>query len=93
MENVFENLARLRITLSKTLNKLNNSIVNSITYYPFIVDALCVAQTFSDLILVWVEEQFLELKDIWSQCARHFGVDRWYRLVKFLLLLVPSTFQ
>ena len=40
---VFENLDRLRITLSKTLNKLNNSIVSSITCYPFIVDALCVA--------------------------------------------------
>ena len=40
---VFENLDRLRITLSQTLNRLNNSIVSSITCYPFIVDALCVA--------------------------------------------------
>ena len=40
---VFENLDRLRITLSQTLNKLDNSIVSSITCYPFIVDALCVA--------------------------------------------------
>jgi transposase len=40
---VFENLAPLRITLSKILNKLNNSIISSITCYPFIVDALCVA--------------------------------------------------
>ena len=40
---VFESLDLLRITLSKTLNKLNNSIVSSITCYPFIVDALCVA--------------------------------------------------
>ena len=30
---VFENLDLLRITLSKTLNKLNNSIVSSITCY------------------------------------------------------------
>jgi hypothetical protein len=27
------------------------------------------------LWLVWVGEQFLELKDIWSQYARRFGVD------------------
>ncbi len=40
---VFESLDLLRITLSKTLNKLNNSIVSSITCYPFIVDALCAA--------------------------------------------------
>ncbi|VEP15791.1 hypothetical protein H1P_3700008 [Hyella patelloides LEGE 07179] len=40
---VFENLEFLRITLSKILHKLNNSIISSITCYPFIVDALCVA--------------------------------------------------
>jgi hypothetical protein len=34
------------------------------------------------LWLVWVGEQFLELKDIWSQYARRFGVDRWYRFAK-----------
>ena len=34
------------------------------------------------LWLVWVGEQFLELKDIWSQYARRFGVDHWYRFVK-----------
>jgi hypothetical protein len=34
------------------------------------------------LWLVWVGEQFLELKDIWSQYARRFGVDHWYRLAK-----------
>ena len=31
---------------------------------------------------MWVGEQFLELKDIWSQYARRFGVDHWYRLAK-----------
>ena len=40
---VFENLDRLRITLDKILNQLTLSIVSSITCYPFIVDALCVA--------------------------------------------------
>ncbi len=34
------------------------------------------------LRLVWLGEQFLELKDIWSQYARRFGVDHWYRLAK-----------
>jgi hypothetical protein len=34
------------------------------------------------LWLVWVGEQFLELKDIWKQYARRFGVDHWYRFAK-----------
>jgi hypothetical protein len=34
------------------------------------------------LWLVWVGEQFLELKDIWTQYARRFGVDHWYRFAK-----------
>jgi hypothetical protein len=34
------------------------------------------------LWLVWVGEQFLELKDIWCQYARRFGVDHWYRFAK-----------
>jgi hypothetical protein len=34
------------------------------------------------LWLVWVGEQFLKLKDIWSQYARRFGVDHWYRFAK-----------
>ncbi len=34
------------------------------------------------LWLVWVGEQFLELKDIWCQYARRFGVDHWYRFTK-----------
>ena len=34
------------------------------------------------LWLVWVGEQFLELKDVWCQYARRFGVDHWYRLAK-----------
>ncbi len=29
------------------------------------------------LWLVWVGEQFLELKDVWCQYARRFGVDHW----------------
>ena len=40
---IFESLYLLRTTLRKTLNKLDKSIVSSITCYPFIVDALCVA--------------------------------------------------
>ena len=34
------------------------------------------------LWLVWVGEQFLELKESWSQYARRFGVDHWYRFAK-----------
>ncbi len=34
------------------------------------------------LWLVWVGEQFLELKDVWCQYARRFGVDHWYRFAK-----------
>jgi hypothetical protein len=34
------------------------------------------------LWLVWVGERFLELRDIWSQYARRFGVDHWYRFAK-----------
>ena len=34
------------------------------------------------LWLVWIGEQFLELKDIWTQYARRFGVDHWYRFAK-----------
>jgi hypothetical protein len=34
------------------------------------------------LWLVWVGEQFLELEAIWSQYARRFGVDHWYRFAK-----------
>lgn len=34
------------------------------------------------LWLVWVGEQFLELKEIWRQYARRFGVDHWYRFAK-----------
>jgi hypothetical protein len=43
------------------------------------------------LWLVWVGEQFLELKDIWSQYARRFGVEHWYRFAKQRLhWTVPS---
>lgn len=34
------------------------------------------------LWLVWVGEQFLELTAIWTQYARRFGVDHWYRFTK-----------
>ena len=34
------------------------------------------------LWLVWIGEQFLELTDIWTQYARRFGVDHWYRFAK-----------
>jgi hypothetical protein len=34
------------------------------------------------LWLVWVGEQFLGLKDIWSQYAQRFGIDHWYRFAK-----------
>ena len=34
------------------------------------------------LWLVWVGEQFLQLKDIWSQYNRRFAVDHWYRFAK-----------
>ncbi len=34
------------------------------------------------LWLVWVGEQFLKFKGIWSQYARRFGVDHWYRFTK-----------
>lgn len=34
------------------------------------------------LWLVWFGEQFLELKDVWCQYARRFGVDHWYRFAK-----------
>ena len=34
------------------------------------------------LWLVWIGEQFLELEDVWSQYARRFGVDHWYRFAK-----------
>ena len=34
------------------------------------------------LWLVWVGQPFLELKDIWRQYARRFGVDHWYRFAK-----------
>ncbi len=34
------------------------------------------------LWLVWLGEQFLELKDIWQHYARRFGVDHWYRFAK-----------
>ena len=37
---------------------------------------------YRSLWLVWVGEQFLELKDIWSQYAQRFGVDHWYRFAK-----------
>ena len=40
------------------------------------------------LWLVWVGEQFLELKDIWRQYARRFRVDHWYRFAKQRLLLL-----
>jgi len=31
------------------------------------------------LWLVWVGEEFLALEQVWSQYARRFGVDHWYR--------------
>jgi DDE superfamily endonuclease len=34
------------------------------------------------LWLVWVGQQFLELDKVWSQYARRFGVDHWYRFAK-----------
>ena len=34
------------------------------------------------LFLLWNMIDFLELKDIWSQYARRFGVDHWYRFAK-----------
>ncbi len=48
------------------------------------------------LWLVWVGEQFLELKDVWCQYARRFGVDHWYRFAKQRLhwtLPILSTAQ
>ena len=43
------------------------------------------------LWLVWVGEQFLELTDIWTQYARRFGVDHWYRFAKQRLhWILPS---
>ena len=32
--------------------------------------------------LVWVGEEFLALEKVWSQYARRFGVDHWYRFAK-----------
>ena len=34
------------------------------------------------LWLVWLGEQFLELKNIWPHYTRRFGVDHWYRFAK-----------
>ncbi|MGB5634813.1 MAG: NF041680 family putative transposase [Waterburya sp.] len=34
------------------------------------------------LWLVWVGEEFLSLEKVWSQYARRFGVDHWYRFSK-----------
>ncbi len=34
------------------------------------------------LWLVWVGEEFLELKEVWKQYARRFRVDHWYRFAK-----------
>ncbi len=34
------------------------------------------------LWLVWVGEEFLELKDVWTEYARRFRVDHWYRFAK-----------
>lgn len=34
------------------------------------------------LWLVWVGEEFLTLEKVWSQYARRFGVDHWYRFAK-----------
>ncbi len=45
------------------------------------------------LWLVWVGEQFLELKDIWSQYARRFGVDHWYRFAKQRLHWTLANFS
>jgi DDE superfamily endonuclease len=46
------------------------------------LDSQGYAQKYRPLWLVWVGEQFLELKDIWRQYARRFGVDHWYRFAK-----------
>ena len=46
------------------------------------LDSQGVAQKRRPLWLVWVGEQFLELKDIWQQYARRFRVDHWYRFAK-----------
>ena len=37
---------------------------------------------YRSLWLVWIGEQFLPLTDAWSQYARRFGVDHWYRFAK-----------
>ena len=34
------------------------------------------------LWLIWVGEEFLALEEIWSQYARRFGIDHWYRFAK-----------
>lgn len=34
------------------------------------------------LWLIWVGEVFLPLEKVWSQYARRFGVDHWYRFAK-----------
>ena len=34
------------------------------------------------LWLIWVGEQFLPLEKVWSQYARRFGIEHWYRFAK-----------
>jgi hypothetical protein len=46
------------------------------------LDSKGYAQKRRPLWLVWVGEQFLELKNIWQQYTRRFGVDHWYRFAK-----------
>jgi len=42
------------------------------------------------LWLIWVGEAFLSLEKVWSQYARRFGVDHWYRFAKQRLQALPN---
>ena len=45
------------------------------------------------LWLIWVGEEFLSLEKIWSQYARRFGVDHWYRFAKQRLHWTKPNFR
>jgi len=42
----------------------------------------CTEKQSTPLWLVWIGEEFCPLAEVWSQYARRFGVDHWYRFAK-----------
>jgi hypothetical protein len=86
-------LGRLKISQWKELHFRSSPSENMSLIQVERLNSKKESQKLRPLWLVWVGEQFLELKDIWSQYACRFGVDHWYRFAKQRLYWTVPSFS